>query len=120
MTVSKFKLQKTCVLPRRQFEDGRQNAWNKHALVALHSWTVPDEYGPDVERQDVKRDEKEYGTVQQQVKTMTQSRVRSDRSPIINEYESDKTMSNETILMTSNREKSFFARNKEGDGQKKS
>ena len=45
---------------------------------------------------------------------MTQARARSEGSAIINEYESDKTMPHEAILV----EKSFFARNKEGGGQK--
>ena len=46
-----------------------------------------DVYGPDAERQDVRRDEQEFRTAMQQVKKMTQS-------AIINEYESDKRMPN--------------------------
>ena len=32
---------------------------------------VPEEYGPDAERQEVKRDEQEFRTAQQQVKKTT-------------------------------------------------
>ena len=72
------------------------------------------EYGPDAELQEVKRDEQEFRTSQQQVKK-TQARARRERSVIINEYESDKKISNEAIL-TTDVEKSFFERSKEGAG----
>ena len=52
---------------------------------------VPEEYGPDVECQEVKRDEQEFRTAQQQVKKITLGRARRERSVIINEYESDET-----------------------------
>ena len=52
---------------------------------------VPEESGPDAERQEVKRDEQEFRTAQQQVKKTTLGRARRERSVIINEYESDET-----------------------------
>ena len=61
---------------------------------------VPEEYGPDAERQEVKRDEREFGTAQQQVKKTTQARDRRERSVIIHEYESDMTRSSEAIKAT--------------------
>ena len=70
-------------------------------------------YEPDAERQEVRRDEPEFRTAQQQVK-----KIRSEGSDIINEYESEKTTPNEAILTASNVEKSFFVRNKERGGQK--
>ena len=79
---------------------------------------VPEEYAPDAERQDVRQDEQEFRTAQQQVKKVTQGKARSEGSAISNEYESDKTMPNEAILTASDVEKSFHVRNKEGDGQK--
>ena len=45
---------------------------------------------------------------------MTQARARSEGSAIINEYESDKTTSNEAILTATDVEKSFLESNKEG------
>ena len=89
--MSKFKLQRTQELTRTQHEDGKQDAWNRHAQVASQAMAVPEEYGPDAERQEVKRDEQEFRTAQQQVKKMTLGRARRERSVIINEYESDKT-----------------------------
>ena len=56
-TVSKFKLQRTQELTRTQHEVGKQDAWNGHAQVASQAMAVPEEYGPDAERQEVKRDE---------------------------------------------------------------
>ena len=82
--MSKFKLQRTQELTRTQHEDGKQDAWNGQAVL--------EEYGPDAERQEVKRDEQEFRTAQQQVKKTTLSRARRERGVIINEYESDKTM----------------------------
>ena len=79
---------------------------------------MPDDHGPNAERQDVRQDEQEFRTAQQQVKK-TQARARSEGSAIIIEYESDMTqMPNEAILTATDVEKSFFARNKEGGGQK--
>ena len=69
---------------------------------------LEEEYGPDAERQDVNRDEQEFRTAQQQVKKTTQARARKKRSVIINEYESDETMSNEAILTATDVEKSFI------------
>ena len=89
--MSKFKLQRTQELTRTQHEDGKQDAWNGHAQVASQAMAVPEEYAPDAERQEVKRDEQESRTAQQQVKKMTLGRARRERSVIINEYESDKT-----------------------------
>ena len=90
--MSKFKLQRTQELTRTQHEDGKQDAWNGHAQVASQAMAVPVEYGPDAERQEVKRDEQEFRTAQQQqVKKTTLGRARRERSVIINEYESDKT-----------------------------
>ena len=66
-------------------------AWNGHAQVASQAMAVPEEYGPDAERQEVKRNEQEFRTAQQQVKKTTLGRARRERSVIINEYESDKT-----------------------------
>ena len=74
------------------------------------------EYGPDAERQEVKRDEQEFRTAQQQVKKTTQGRARRERSVIIKDYESDKTISNEAILTATDVETSFLERNKEGSG----
>ena len=79
---------------------------------------VPEEYEPDAERQEVKRDEREFGTAQQQVMKMIQARDRSEGSATINEHESHKTMPNEAILTASDVEHSFFVRNKERGGQK--
>ena len=79
-------------LSRTQRQDGKQDAWNGHAQVALQAKAVPEEYEPDAERQEVRRDEQEFRTAQQQVKKMTQARAWSEGSAIINEYESDKTM----------------------------
>ena len=45
-------------LTRTQHEDGKQDAWNGHAQVASQAMPVPEEYGPDAERQEVKRDNK--------------------------------------------------------------
>ena len=71
---------------------------------------------PDAECQEVRRDEQELRTVEQQVK-ITQARAMSEGSAIINEYESDKTIPNEASLTTTDVEKSFLERNKEGGGQ---
>ena len=114
--MSKFKRQKTQELTRIQREDEKQDAWNGHAQVASQAMAVSVEYGPDAERQEVKRDEQEFRTAQQQVKKTTLGRARRERSVIINEYESDKTISNEAILTATDVEKSFFERNKEGGG----
>ena len=77
---------------------------------------VPEEYGPGAERQEVKRDEREFRTAQHQVKKTTQARARRERSVIINECESDRTISNEAILTATDVENSFLERNKEGGG----
>ena len=116
--MSKVKLQRAQQLPRTQREDGTQDAWNGHAQVASQAKAVPEEYEPDAARQEVRRDEQEFRTAQQQVKKMTQARARSEGSAIINEYESHKTMPKEAILTASDVEKSFLVRNKEGGGQK--
>ena len=92
-----------------QGEDGKQG----HAQEASQANAVPEEYGPDAECQEVGRDEQELRTAQQLVKKMTQSQERRER----HEYESDKTRPNEAILTTTDVEKSFFERNKEGGGQ---
>ena len=76
---------------RTQNEDGKQDAWNGHAQVASQAMAVPEEYEPDAERQEVKRDEQEFRPAQQQVKKTTLGRAGRERSVIINEYESDKT-----------------------------
>ena len=115
-TVSKLNRQRTQEPTRTQREDGKQDAWNGHAQVASQAMTVPEEYGQDTERQEVKRDEQEFRTAQQQVKKTTQARARRERSVIINEYESDKTISNEAILTATDAEKSFLERNEEGSG----
>ena len=52
-------------------ETEKQDTWNGHAQVASQAMAVPDEYGPDAERQEVKRDEQEFTTPQQQVKKTT-------------------------------------------------
>ena len=116
--MSKFKLQRAQKLPRTPREDGKQDAWNGHTQVASQAKAVSEEYEPDAERQDVRRDEQEFRTAQQQVKKVTRARARSEGSAIINEYESDKTMPNEASLTASDAEKSFFVRNKGGGGQK--
>ena len=69
--MSKFKLQRTQELTRTQHEDGKQDAWNGHAQVASQAMAVPEEYGPDAERQEVKRDEQEFRKAQQHVKKTT-------------------------------------------------
>ena len=79
-------------------EDGKQDAWNGPVQVASQATAVPEQYGPDAERQEVKRDEQEFRKAQQQFKKTTQARARRERSVIINEYESDKITSNEAIL----------------------
>ena len=60
----KVKLKRTQELTRTQREDGKHDAWNGHAQVASQAKAVPDEYGPDAERQDVRRDEQEFRTAQ--------------------------------------------------------
>ena len=60
MTVSKFKLHRAQELPRSKREDGKQYAWKGHAQVASQAKAVPDEYGPEAERQEVGRDEQEF------------------------------------------------------------
>ena len=102
-------------MPQR--EDGKQDAWNGHAHEALQAKAAPEEYGPDAECQEVRRDEQELRTAQQQVKKMTQAIARSEGSAIINEYESDKTIPKEAILTTTDVENSFLERNKDGGGQ---
>ena len=92
--MSKFKRQKTQELTRTQREDGKQDAWNGHAQEASQAMAVSVEYGPDAERQAVKGDDQEFRTAQQQVKKTTLGRARGEKSVIINEYESDKTISN--------------------------
>ena len=114
--MSKFKLQRIQELTRAQREDGKQDAWNGHAQVASQAMAVPEEYGPDAERQEVKRDEQEFRTAQQQVKKTTLGRARSEGSAIINDYESDKTTSNEVLLTATDVGKSFLERNQEGSG----
>ena len=66
--MSKFKLQRAQELPRTQREDGKKDAWNRHAQVASQA---------KAERHEVRRDEQQFRTVQQQVKKMTQARARS-------------------------------------------
>ena len=56
MTVSKFKLQRT------QREDGKQDAWNRHAHVASQAKVTTEEHGPDDERQEAGREERELLT----------------------------------------------------------
>ena len=112
--MSKFKRQRTQELTRAQREDGKQDAWNGHAQAASQATPVLVEYGPDAERQEVKRDEQKFTTVQQQVKKTTLGRARRERSVVINEHKSDKTISNEAILTATDAEKSFLERNKEG------
>ena len=55
--------------------------WNGHAQVASQAMSVPKEYVPDAERQEVKRDEREFRTAQQQVKKtdLGQSQEREER-----------------------------------------
>ena len=83
-SVSQFNLQRAQELTRTQHEDGKQDARNGHAQVASRAKAAPEEYGPDAERQDVRQDEQEFRTAQQQVKKMTQARARSEGSAFIN------------------------------------
>ena len=76
--MSKFKLRRTQELSRTQNEDGEQDAWNGHAQVASQAMAVPEEYGPDAERKEVKRDEQEFRKAQQVNKT-TLARARRER-----------------------------------------
>ena len=69
--VSKFKLQREQAPPRTQREDGKQDA---HTQVASQAKAVPEAYGRDAERQEVRRYEQEFRADQQQVKMMTQDR----------------------------------------------
>ena len=64
----------------------------------MQAEAVPEEYGPDAERQEVRRDEQELRTAQKQAKKMTQARAWSEGSAIINECESDKTMPTKQFL----------------------
>ena len=80
--MSKVKLQRAQELTRTQREDGKQDAWNGHAQVASQAKAVPEEYEPDAARQEVRRDEQEFRTAQQQVKKMTQARARSESGNI--------------------------------------
>ena len=82
---------------------------NGHAQESSQAMAVLVEYGPE-------RDEQEFRTAQQQVKKTTLGRARRERSVIINEYESDKTVTNEAILAATDVEKSFLERSKEGGG----
>ena len=101
---------------RTQRQDGKQDAWNGHAQVASQAKAVPAEYEPDAERQEVRRDEQEFRTAQQQVKKMTQARVWSEGSAIINEYESDKTMRTKQFSQhQTGRNHSLYATRKEVD-----
>ena len=59
MTASKFELQRAQELSRTQREDGKQDAWNRHAQVASEARVTTEEYGPDDERQRVGREERE-------------------------------------------------------------
>ena len=108
--MSQFKQQRTQGLTRTQHEDGKKDAWNRHAQVASQAMTVPEEYGPDAERQ-VKRDENKNS---EQVKKTTLGRARREERDHQSEF--GKTKSNETILKATNVEKSFRERNKEGSG----
>ena len=45
-TVSTFKQQRTQGLTSTQHEDGKQDAWHRHAQVASQAMTVPEKYGP--------------------------------------------------------------------------
>ena len=83
-TVSQFNMQRAQELTRPQREDGMQDARNGHAQVASRAKAEPEEYGQDAERQDVRQDEQEFRTAQQQIKKMTQARNRSEGSAIIN------------------------------------
>ena len=47
-------------LSRTQRQDGKQDAWNGHAQVASQAKAAPEEYEPDAERQEVRRDEQEF------------------------------------------------------------
>ena len=103
-------------LSRTQRQDGKQDAWNGHAQVASQAKAVPEEYEPDAERQEVRRDEQEFRTAQQQVKKMTQARAWSEGSAIINEYESDKTMPTKQFSQhQTGRNHSLYATRKEVD-----
>ena len=75
----KVQAAETQELTRTQHEDGKQDAWNGHAQVASQAMAAPEEYGPDAERQEVKRDEQEFRTAQQQVKKTTLGRARRER-----------------------------------------
>ena len=92
-------------MTRTQREDAKQDASNGHAQVASQAMAVPEVYWPDADRNEVKRDEQELRTAQQQVKKTTEARARREKSVIINEYESDKTISNEAILTATDVEK---------------
>ena len=96
--MSKFKQQRTQELTRTQHEDGMQDAWSRHAQVASQAMTVPEEYGPDAERQ-VKRDEN---------KNSEQLSSRSRRRPWAGPGERS------VIIKATNVEKSLVERNKEG------
>ena len=65
-TVSKFKLQRAQELTRTQRKDGKQDARNGHAQVASRAQVLPEEHEPDAERTDVRQDEQEFRTAQQQ------------------------------------------------------
>ena len=104
-------------LSRTQRQDGKQDAWNGHAQVSSQAKAVPEEYESDAERQEVRRDEQEFRTAQQQVKKMmTQARAWSEGSAIINEYGSDKTMPTKQFSQhQTGRNHSLYATRKEVD-----
>ena len=83
MTVSKFKLQRTLERSRTLREDGKQDAWNRHAHVASQAKVTTEEHGPDDERQEAGRElprdimSREFRAAQLQVKKMTQTKART-------------------------------------------
>ena len=114
--MSKFKLQRTQERTRTQHEDGKQDAWNGHAQVASQAVAVPEEYGPDAERQEVKRDETriQNSSAAGQEDDLGQSQEREERDHQRERVSQDN--SNEAILTATDVEKSFLERNKEGVG----
>ena len=104
-------------LSRTQHQDGKQDAWKgQNAQVASQAKAVPEEYEPNAQRQEVRRDEQEFRTAQQPVKKMTQARAWSEGSATINEYESDKTMPTKQFSQhQTSRNHSLYATRKEVD-----
>ena len=74
-------MQLQCQSSRTRRDDGKHDAWNKHVQVASQAKITTEDYGPDDERQEVGREEREHlrrhhvpRIQKQKVKKMTQAK----------------------------------------------